>query len=99
LPLFYDEKSLRTAFEKMLYDIALLCMAYTEVSEILGEYDHTVLQTILFIMREIAFIHGVFLLLWMRTASNEGKYYLWRRREKSKKSWSCDGKKFCVFTM
>ena len=72
-------------FEKMLYDQALLCLAYTEAFQITGQafYRRVAEKTFAYIIRELRAPEGVFTPPRMRRAGEEGKYYLWTRR----RSW------------
>ncbi|QKY70000.1 thioredoxin domain-containing protein [Lentibacillus sp. CBA3610] len=75
-----DEKWLVPHFEKMLYDNALLLMAYTECYQITGNphYKEISEQIITFVMREMFSSEGGFYsAIDADSEGVEGKYYVW----------------------
>ena len=83
-----DEKWLAPHFEKMLYDNALLVMAYTEAYRITGRdlYKSVVQRTLAYIVRELTGPEGEF--YWRQDADSgedQGKYYLFSKSELEKR--------------
>ncbi len=71
-------------FEKMLYDQALLVLAYTEAYQVTGDESFgTIAKECLdFVLREMTGPEGGFLsAMDADTEGEEGGYYLWTRRE------------------
>ena len=79
-----DRQWLVPHFEKMLYDQALLCLAYTDAWLATGKdlYARTAKEICLYVLRDLALPDGAF-----STAEDadsegeEGKFYLWTRTE------------------
>ena len=92
-----DEKWLAPHFEKMLYDNALLTIAYTEGYEITKkkEYRYIVEKTLEYITREMTSKEGVFYSAQdADSEGEEGKYYTWTYDEIIEILGE-DGKEFC----
>jgi len=82
-----DRKRLVPHFEKMLYDQALLSIAYTEAFQASGssEYRKTVEDTLNFVLREMTAPEGGFYTAQdADTGGVEGDYYKWTAREMKK---------------
>jgi len=79
-----DEKWLVPHFEKMLYDQAMLAMAYTEAYQATGEvlFKRTACEIFNYIMRDMKSRTGGFCAAEdADTEGEEGKYYLWKYNE------------------
>lgn len=75
-----DEMWLIPHFEKMLYDQALLVMAYTEAYQItkIPQYEEIVYNTIKFLEREMTHPEGAFYsAIDADSEDEEGTYYVW----------------------
>jgi uncharacterized protein len=79
-----DEEWLLPHFEKMLYDQALLSLAYTEAYQATGNenYRKTACEIFNYVMRDMKSLKGGFYAAEdADTEGEEGKYYLWRHDE------------------
>ena len=79
-----DEKWLVPHFEKMLYDQAMLAMAYTEAYQATGDdiFKRTACEIFNYVMRDMRSPMGGFYAAEdADTEGEEGKYYLWTRDE------------------
>lgn len=86
-----DRKYLVPHFEKMLYDNAMLAIAYTEA----GMYD-VARRTLDFCMNELWAPEGAFYTAFDADSEGvEGKYYLFTPKEIENILGSRDGKRFC----
>ena len=71
-------------FEKMLYDQALLCMAYTEAYLATGEniFGNTAHEILTYILRDMTSSEGAFFSAEdADSEGEEGKYYVWKEEE------------------
>ena len=71
-------------FEKMLYDQAMLTMAYTEAYQITGnvEYKETARETISYVLRNLTDGQGAFYTAEdADSEGEEGRFYLWTEQE------------------
>ncbi len=79
-----DQKWRLPHFEKMLYDQAMLLMAYTEAYQATGkqEYRRTGEEIIAYVMRDLTSPYGGFYSAEdADTEGEEGKFYLWKTEE------------------
>ena len=79
-----DRQWLVPHFEKMLYDQALIAMAYLETFQVTGKrtYADTAREIFLYVMRDMASPEGGFYSAQdADTEGTEGKFYLWRKDE------------------
>jgi uncharacterized protein YyaL (SSP411 family) len=86
-------------FEKMLYDQALLCLAYTEAFQITGKalYRRVAEKTFAYIIRELRAPEGGFYTAQdAESEGKEGKYYLWTREEILDALGKETGEEFCT---
>ncbi|KAI4453760.1 spermatogenesis-associated protein 20 [Holotrichia oblita] len=93
-----DEKWLVPHFEKMLYDNALLAIAYTEAYLLTKNplYEKCAREIFIFIEREMTTSEGGFYTAIDADSEGiEGKYYLWESSEINKILDDNDGADFC----
>jgi len=95
-----DEKWLVPHFEKMLYDQALLAMAYTEAYQVTGneKYAQAAHEIFTYVQRDMTSPHGGF--YSAEDADSEGKeglFYLWTPHEVKKYLGEKLGDLFCRF--
>ena len=93
-----DERYLAPHFEKMLYDNALLMMAYCQAYEITGKpmYLDIAQKTATYILREMASAEGAFFSAQdADSEGEEGKYYLFTPEEMVHVLGKKHGKAFC----
>jgi len=79
-----DRQWLLPHFEKMLYDQALLCLAYAEAFEVTGEdvFGRTAREVITYILRDMTAPEGGFYCAEdADSEGKEGKFYLWTEEE------------------
>jgi len=79
-----DRQWLLPHFEKMLYDQALLCLAYTEAFQATGEaaFGRTAREIITYILRDMTTPEGGFYCAEdADSEGKEGKFYLWTEEE------------------
>jgi uncharacterized protein len=75
-----DEQWILPHFEKMLYDQALLCMAYTEAYQATGKdgYKKVAEATIEYVLKDLSTDHGAFAASEDADSEGvEGKFYTW----------------------
>jgi len=75
-----DTRWLLPHFEKMLYDQALLALAYTEASQATGkpEYQQTAREILTYVLRDLTSPQGAFFSAEDADAEGEeGRFYLW----------------------
>ena len=95
-----DEKWLVPHFEKMLYDQALLAMAYTEAYQALGKplYADTAREIFTYVLRDMTAPEGGFYSAEdADSEGQEGLFYLWTPREVKKDLGAEIGDLFCRF--
>jgi len=95
-----DEKWLIPHFEKMLYDQALLAMAYTEAGQALGkeEYGRAAREIFTYVLRDMTSPEGGF--YSAEDADSEGReglFYVWRPEEIKRHLGKEEGDLFCRF--
>ncbi|MFA5182205.1 MAG: thioredoxin domain-containing protein [Syntrophales bacterium] len=79
-----DRQWLLPHFEKMLYDQALLCLAYAEAFQATGEdvFDRTAREIITYVLRDMTAPEGGFYCAEdADSEGKEGKFYLWTEEE------------------
>ena len=79
-----DEKWLIPHFEKMLYDQALLAMAYTEAYQALGkkEYGEVTREIFTYVLRDMTSPEGGFYSAEdADSEGQEGRFYVWTPEE------------------
>ncbi|WP_455369552.1 thioredoxin domain-containing protein [[Eubacterium] cellulosolvens] len=82
-----DSKWIIPHFEKMLYDQALLAMAYTEAFQVTkkSEFKQTVEEILTYVLREMVSSEGAFYSAEdAESEGEEGLYYLWKKEEINK---------------
>ncbi len=95
-----DREWLIPHFEKMLYDQALISLAYLEAFQVSGrvEYCSIVRETLDFVLREMTSPDGVFFSAQdADVEGEEGAYYLWRPEEIAAILGPEDGAKACAY--
>lgn len=93
-----DRQWLVPHFEKMLYDNALLAMAFTEAYHVTRQprYEKTVRDIFLYLLRDMRAANGGFYAAEDADSEGlEGKYYLWQPEEVSQVLGAEDGHRFC----
>ncbi len=93
-----DERWLVPHFEKMLYDNALLILAYLEIYRLTGKerYADTVRHTTDYILRELTDVRGGFYCGQDADSDGvEGKYYVFTPEEAESVLGKDDGQVFC----
>jgi uncharacterized protein len=95
-----DEKWLIPHFEKMLYDQALLAMAYVEAGQALGkkEYLGVAREIFSYVLRDMTSPEGGFYSAEdADSEGHEGRFYAWRPEEVKKHLGKEEGDLFCRF--
>jgi uncharacterized protein YyaL (SSP411 family) len=95
-----DEKWLIPHFEKMLYDQALLAMAYTEAYQALGkeEYGKITREIFIYILRDMTSPEGGFYSAEdADSEGHEGRFYIWKPGEVRSHLGQEEGDLFCRF--
>jgi uncharacterized protein len=93
-----DKKWLVPHFEKMLYDNALLCLAYTEAFLATGNssYSETAREILEYIERDMTSPEGGFYSAEDADSEGvEGKFYVWSVEEIKKVLGDTDGQEYC----
>ncbi|OPZ75118.1 MAG: hypothetical protein BWY80_00288 [Firmicutes bacterium ADurb.Bin456] len=93
-----DHKWLVPHFEKMLYDNALLALAYLEAYQVTGEdfYARVAKEIFIYILRDMTSPEGGFYSAEDADSEGvEGKFYLWTPAEVGKILGRDDGEVFC----
>ena len=93
-----DEKWLIPHFEKMLYDQALLAIAYTEAYLALGkeEYGKVTREIFTYILRDMTSPEGGFYSAEdADSEGHEGRFYVWRPEEIKRHLGKEEGELFC----
>lgn len=95
-----DEKWLVPHFEKMLYDNALLTLAYTEAYAATGKalYKEVAEKTISYILRDMKHENGGFFSAEdADSEGEEGKFYVWDYKEIIEELGNSDGELYCKY--
>lgn len=95
-----DEKWLVPHFEKMLYDNALLVLAYAEAYQVTKHslYEKVIRETLQYIMEEMTDEHGGFYCAQdADSEGEEGKYYVFTPEEIRTVLGEEDGCRFCEY--
>jgi uncharacterized protein YyaL (SSP411 family) len=95
-----DEKWLVPHFEKMLYDQAMISMAYLEAYQALGKADYaqTAREIFTYVLRDMTAAEGGFYSAEdADSEGQEGRFYLWTAREVRKHLGEDLGGLFCRF--
>jgi hypothetical protein len=95
-----DEKWLIPHFEKMLYDQALLAMAYTEADRALGKtaYGDVAREIFTYVLRDMTSPEGGFYSAEdADSEGHEGRFYVWTPDEVEKHLGKERGELFCRF--
>jgi len=93
-----DARWLVPHFEKMLYDNALLAVAYAEAYQATGreDYARTLRETLDYILREMTTPEGAFASTQdADSEGEEGKFYVWTIAEVTSILGADQGKQFC----
>ena len=92
-----DERWLAPHFEKMLYDNALLSVAYLEAYQVTSNdfYRETIEETLAYVTREMTSTDGAFFSTQDADSEGvEGKFFVWTRAELEKLLGSDDARLF-----
>jgi uncharacterized protein YyaL (SSP411 family) len=95
-----DEKWLVPHFEKMLYDQALLAMAYTEAYQALGkeQYAKVAREIFTYVLRDMTSLEGGFYSAEdADSEGQEGLFYVWTPQQVQKHLGDTLGSLFCRF--
>ena len=95
-----DRKWLVPHFEKMLYDNALLAIAYLETYEVTGnsKYKEAAEQIFTYVLRDMTSPEGGFFSAEDADSEGiEGKFYVWTQDEIENILGMEDGRKFCEY--
>lgn len=79
-----DSEWLLPHFEKMLYDQALMCLAYTEAWQATGkaEYEQTAREVLAYVLRDMTSSEGGFYSAEDADSEGiEGKFYVWKMED------------------
>ncbi|MCI0642936.1 MAG: thioredoxin domain-containing protein [Gemmataceae bacterium] len=94
-----DERWLVPHFEKMLYDNALLCVAYLEAFQATGQrfYREIVEDTLAYVLREMTSPEGAFYSTQdADSEGEEGKFFVWTVEEIEKVLGKDEAELFCA---